>query len=74
MKLIPKRESLQLTEEVKDYLSLYDIRGNLISRSSGNSPKSRISLTHDKLEYIAETSGEILVTWKSINNKFNKKV
>lgn len=75
MKFNIKRESLTLPvknkEETWDYLSLYNNKGELVSRSTGVNNEQTIRHVYDGLTYVSSGfNDEILITYNSLIEKF----
>jgi len=70
-----KRESFTLPvngiEETWVYLSLYDNKGELVSRSTGVNNEQTIRHVYDGLTYVSNGfNDEVLITYDSLIQKF----
>lgn len=73
--ILPRRDTKQVDEETWDYLILYDKdTGEPIVSSSGHSDSVPIVLKWNKLEFTAEPTGKISVSWNSLMEFVNEKI
>lgn len=79
MKLIAKREELTLPDEEMGhptswtYINIYDMDGNLLSRSGRNHFEGHIMHIYDGLIFTSERYSDVCVTVESLTAWFEKK-
>jgi len=76
LKLIVKREDLRLPIDGRpqqwNYLSIYDKHNNLLKRSEPHHFETDIIyMEYDGIIYCGKRSGQILIDYKSLINKFD---